>query len=186
MKNLIRWVFSIALIFSFIKANCQETVSSPQFRREFLERINRVRQQGCNCGVTYMPPAPPLVWNDMLEISAMGHAADMANQNFFSHTSLDGRTMQYRIGAAGYTYKGYKSYAVGENIAFGPQTIAEVMQGWFKSPGHCKNLMNPGFKEIGVALDNTYWVEDFGGREAFSAQMQRMIKSGRVHLIERE
>jgi uncharacterized protein YkwD len=71
---------------------------------------------------------------------------------------------------------------IGENIAFGPPTIAEVMQGWFNSPGHCKNLMNPEFKEIGVAEDRTYWVQDFGGREAFSPQMQQMIKSGRYRL----
>jgi uncharacterized protein YkwD len=129
-----------------------------------------------------MPPAPALTWNYQLELSAMGHATDMANQNYFSHTSLDGRAMQDRIRAAGYTYNGFKKYMIGENIAFGPPTIAEVMQGWFNSPGHCKNLMNPEFKEIGVAEDRTYWVQDFGGREAFSPQMQQMIKSGRYRL----
>jgi len=60
-----------------------------------------------------------------------------------------------------------------------------VMQGWFHSPGHCKNLMNPAFKEIGIAENNTYWVQDFGGREEFSPEEQRMIKSGRYKLIER-
>jgi uncharacterized protein YkwD len=186
MKNIFKVLFTIALASSLLDARCQQTASTPQFRREFLANINRVRQQGCNCGITYMPPAAPLVWNDQLEMAAMGHAADMANQNYFSHTSLDGRSMQDRIGTAGYTYKGYKSYAIGENIAEGPQSIAEVMQGWFKSPGHCKNLMNPQFKEVGVAENAGYWVQDFGGREAFSAEMQKMIKSGRYHLIERE
>ena len=151
-----------------------------------MENINRVRVRGCNCGTVYMPPAPPLVWNEQLEVSAIGHAADMAVQNYFSHTSLDGRTMQDRIRMAGYAYKGFRSYQIGENIAFGPETIAEVMQGWFHSPGHCKNLMNPAFKEIGIAENNTYWVQDFGGREEFSAEEQRMIKSGRYKLIERD
>jgi len=186
MKRLTRWVFTCALLFVVVKANCQQTASTPQFRREFLANINRTRARGCNCGVTYMPPAPPIVWNYQLELAAMGHAADMAERNYFSHTSLDGRTMQYRIGAAGYTFKGFRSYAVGENIAMGPESITEVMEGWFKSPGHCKNLMNPGFKEVGVAENSTYWVQDFGGREAFSAEMQRMIKSGQVRVIERQ
>jgi hypothetical protein len=58
------------------------------------------------------------------------------------------------------------------------------MNGWFKSPGHCKNLMNPAFKEIGIALYNTYWVQDFGGRESFTEEQQKMIKSGKAKLIE--
>ena len=186
MKQLNRSVYTVILLFLFIAVSGRQTASSLQFRREFLENINRTRQKGCTCGITYMPPAPPLVWNDQLEIAAMGHAADMANQNYFSHTSKDGRTMQDRIRAAGYTYHGYKGYMIGENIAEGPQTIAEVMQGWFKSEGHCKNLMNPGFKEVGIALYNSYWVQDFGGRESFSPEVQKLIKSGKYHLVEKE
>ena len=186
MKQFIKGVITLIALCALSRAYAQETVSTPQFRRDFLREINQVRQTGCNCGGTYMPPVAPLVWNDQLEISSIGHAADMARRNYFSHTSLDGRTMQDRIRAAGYTYKGYKSYAIGENIAEGPESIAEVMQGWFHSPGHCKNLMSPQFKEVGVAFNNTYWVQDFGGREAFSAYEQKMMKSGRYHLIEKE
>jgi len=186
MKHLTRGLFSLILIFTGIKAYAQQTVSTPQFRREFLEYINRTRQKGCTCGITYMPPAPPLVWNSQLEIAAIGHAMDMANKNYFSHTSLDGRTMGDRISAAGFTYTGYKSFIIGENIAQGQLSIAEVMQGWFKSTGHCRNLMNPGFREVGIALYNSYWVQDFGGREPFSAEEQKGIKSGKYKLIEKE
>jgi len=94
--------------------------------------------------------------------------------------------MQDRIVMAGYIFKGYRSFMVGENIAEGQMSIAQVMQGWIKSEGHCKNLMNPGFKEIGVAENNHYWVQDFGGRESFSAEQQRLIKSGKYRLIEKE
>ena len=66
-----------------------------------------------------------------------------------------------------------------------PRTHAEVMDGWFKSDGHCRNLMNPGFKEVGVAEYDTYWVQEFGGREAFSEEQQRLIKSGRIKIIQR-
>jgi uncharacterized protein YkwD len=149
-----------------------------QFKQDFLEQINRVRQKGCNCGTTYMPPAAPLVWNNYLQKSAEGHAWDMSNNNYFSHTSKDGRKMEDRIVLAGYTFKGYKSFMAGENIAFGQQSIDEVMAGWFKSEGHCKNLMNPHFKEIGVAENHHYWVQDFGDREPFSAQEQQWIKKG--------
>jgi len=184
MRKFTRTIFILLILLSGYTANCQQTVSSPQFRREFLNAINRVRQQGCTCGTTYMPPAPPLVWNNQLEIAAIGHARDMATNDYFSHSSKDGRNVEDRVVLAGYTFKGYRSFAVGENIAEGQMSIAEVMQGWFKSPGHCKNLMNPAFKEVGVAETNTYWVQDFGGRQSFTPEEQRMIKSGRYRLIE--
>jgi len=161
----------------------QQTFSTPQFRREFLSYINQKRAIGCTCGVNYMPPAPPLKWNYQLEVIAAGHAVDMARNNYFSHTSLDGRTMENRINGGGYTINGYRSIEIGENIAFGQESIAEVMQGWFKSAGHCRNLMNPRFKEVGIAEDKKYWVQDFGGREPFTPEQQRLLKSGRYRIV---
>lgn len=157
-----------------------------RFKQEFLDYINQARHDGCNCGHTYMPPAPPLIWNDQLEIAALGHAEDMATKNYFSHTSKDGRSMADRITYAGYYFKGYKSFTVGENIASGQLNIPEVMTGWLKSEGHCKNLMNPAFKEVGVAQFRNYWVQDFGGRESFSPEVQKLIKSGKYKLIQKE
>ena len=179
-KLLSKIIFTLAALFTFVGAYAQ---SDAQFRNEFLARINLTRQKGCNCGGQFMPPAPPLTWNNKLEDAADGHARDMAKRNYFSHTSKDGRSMETRIVTAGYIFKGFKSFAIGENIAQGQQSIAEVMDGWFKSEGHCKNLMNPSFKEVGVAEYKTYWVQDFGGREAFSAQQQKLIKAGKYRLV---
>ena len=87
---------------------------------------------------------------------------------------------------AGYGFKGYRTYAIGENIAQGQTSIAEVMNGWLHSEGHCRNLMNPAFREVGVAEIDNYWVQDFGGREAFSEREQQLIKSGRYKLVQKE
>ena len=45
------------------------------------------------------------------------------------------------------------------------------MAGWLKSEGHCRNIMNGSFKELGVGYAanasssyRTYWVQDFGAR----------------------
>jgi uncharacterized protein YkwD len=157
-----------------------------RFKDEFLTRINQIRHKGCNCGHLFMPPAAPLSWNTDLEYAARGHALDMSERNYFSHTSKSGWSMSDRAIAAGYGYKGFKSYAVGENIARGQMSIAEVMNGWLHSEGHCRNLMNPAFKEVGVAQIDNYWVQDFGGREAFSAREQQMIKSGKYRLIQKD
>jgi len=178
MKKLILGGLFVAITFFGMIGHTQQTPGYTDFKHEFLNRINSVRAKGCNCGVTYMPPAPPLVWNDDLQKSAEGHAWDMSNNKYFSHTSKDGRNMEDRIVAAGYKFNGYKSFMIGENIAMGQESIPEVMAGWFKSEGHCKNLMNPGFKEVGVAENHLYWVQDFGGRESFSSSEQAMIKHG--------
>jgi uncharacterized protein YkwD len=182
MKN-----FFLAIITAFLGvlsvAFTQHRSNDQPFKQAFLDRINAVRQNGCKCGITYMPPAPPLAWNTELEQAAQAHAEDMYKRNYFSHISKNGLTPQDRIIKAGYTFKGYKSFAAGENIAQGQQQIDEVMTGWIKSEGHCKNLMNPAFKEVGVAVDHDYWVQDFGGREPFSAEEQKMINSGQYKLL---
>lgn len=138
--------------------------SSNAFQSEFLQRINEVRAKGCNCGKTYMPPVPPLVWNTQLQIAALRHAMDMSRNKYFSHISKSGKTSKDRIMNEGYTIVGYKKYFVGENIAWGQRTIREVMEGWLKSEGHCRNIMNKSFREVGISMENYYWVQDFGGR----------------------
>ena len=183
-----RFIFggAITLIFLTSVSAIPQHINKDLFKEEFLTRINQIRQKGCNCGHTFMPPAPPITWNDQLEYAARGHALDMSERNYFSHTSKNGKSMSDRVIDAGYYFKGYKTFTVGENIAKGQMSIAEVMNGWLHSEGHCHNLMNPAFKEVGVAEIDHYWVQDFGGREAFSPREQEMIKSGRYKLIQKK
>ena len=87
----------------------------------------------------------------------------MAAQNYFSHTSADGRTVANRIDATGYLWD-----ALGENIAAGYPTVNAVIDGWMASDGHCANVMAPNFTEVGLACVpgtsssayNTYWTMD--------------------------
>lgn len=96
--------------------------------------------------------------DDRLTAAAQGHSTDMANQNYFSHTSKDGRTFDQRIRAAGYPRPG------GENIAKGQRTAESVMKAWMDSPGHRRNIENCEFKAIGVGLDTRgfVWTQNFG------------------------
>ena len=136
------------------------------FRAGLLARINQVRASGADCGVDgVFGAASALTWNDKLTVAAEGHSQDMAAKNYFSHTSADGRTLADRINAAGYAWS-----SAGENIAAGYPTIDAVMNGWIASPGHCANLMNAGFAEVGVVCVpgsagdtySTYWTMDLG------------------------
>ncbi|PWJ39250.1 CAP domain-containing protein [Sediminitomix flava] len=124
---------------------------------KILELVNEVRAEGCDCGGQYYPPVAPVTWNAKLAASSYKHSKDMSDHNYFSHTSLDGRSAGDRITAEGYQWRTY-----GENIAMGYRTPETVMAGWIASPGHCKNLMNGNFKELGVGIYNYYWTQNFG------------------------
>lgn len=124
-----------------------------------LQLVNNVRQAGCTCGSTVMPPVGVVTWNDQLAAAALAHSTDMNSNNYFSHTGLNGSTAGDRISAAGYIWRTY-----GENIAKGYSTEQAVMDGWIISEGHCKNIMSPQFKEMGVARVSTYWSQEFGSR----------------------
>lgn len=124
-----------------------------------LQLVNSTRQSGCTCGSTVMPPVAIVTWNDQLATAALNHSNDMYSNNYFSHTGLNGSSAGDRIAAAGYTWRAY-----GENIAKGYSTEQTVIDGWLKSEGHCKNIMSPLFKEMGVARIGTYWTQEFGNK----------------------
>jgi uncharacterized protein YkwD len=166
MKRVLGGILVLTSLFAFTSVHF--VPASESFRREALSRINALRSKGCNCGNKYMPPVEPLEWNANLEISAYNHAADMYNRHYFSHYSLDGRKLRDRNILAGYVFSGYQSFRIGENIAQGQRTLREVMHDWANSPDHCKNIMDPTFKEVAVALVNGYWVQDFGVRIPFN------------------
>lgn len=124
-----------------------------------LQLVNDVRTKGCTCGTTVMPAVGTLTWNDQLAKAGYDHSVDMNKNDYFSHTGLDGSNPGQRITAAGYTWSSY-----GENIANGYTTEQAVMNGWLNSEGHCKNIMNGGFKDIGAGRDGNYWTQVFGSK----------------------
>jgi len=126
-----------------------------------LALVNEARARGARCGTRPFSPAPPLALSGTLATVAYGHAADMAAHHYFEHADLAGRTPADRVRATGYREK-----LVGENIAYGPQTVDEAVQGWLHSPDHCENLMDPRFAEMGLAFaagrgaqHGLYWVQ---------------------------
>jgi len=61
-----------------------------------IDKINSLRQSGCNCGTIYMPPVPNLAPNKQLQDAALAHAQDMAKRNYFDHLSPEGGTPEER------------------------------------------------------------------------------------------
>jgi uncharacterized protein YkwD len=145
-----------------ISANC----GLSNFASEALQRLNAYRASGASCGTAgYFPPATALRWNTPLIASATGHSKDMVARNYFSHTGSDGSNAGQRDTAAGYSWWGW-----GENIAAGQTSVASVVGAWMSSPGHCANIMNAKFRDVGLACVKgtssntyrTYWSMELG------------------------
>ena len=114
--------------------------------KQLLNLVNAARAEPRTCGTQAFTATTPLSWNDTLASAANSHTRNMANGNFFDHLDHDGRTPGDRAELAGYIAKN-----IGENIAAGLDTPRKVVDGWLASPGHCANLMNPQFRELGAA-----------------------------------
>ena len=141
-------------------------VSEQAAGQRVLDLVNRARATRRSCGNRNFNAARPLRWNDSLAEASQVHADDMARYNYFSHSGRDGSDPAQRVERAGYRYR-----STGENIAAGQMKPEDAVAGWIKSPGHCANLMNPAFTEMGVAYAvdpasemGVYWSQAFGTR----------------------
>ncbi|WP_122455544.1 CAP domain-containing protein [Pseudomonas viridiflava] len=135
--------------------------------QKVLEMINVARTAPRHCGTQAFPATTPLAWNATLGTAAQAHSQSMANNNFFDHKDREGRMPGDRAELAGYI-----GQQVGENIAAGQDTARKVVDGWLASPGHCANLMNAGFRELGAAYATDpksdagiYWTAMFGTQQ---------------------
>jgi len=102
----------------------------------------------------------PLTLSAELSKVARIKSQDMADKNYFSHTSPTYGDPFAMMKSFGIKY-GY----AGENIAKGYNSAESVMNGWMNSSGHRANILNPNFKTIGVgyvkANGTTYWTQMF-------------------------
>jgi uncharacterized protein YkwD len=105
---------------------------------------------------------PPLLGSQLLDRSAQGWTNAMVSSDVFSH----GTNFAARISAAGYDWR-----AAGENIATGFQTPAGVVRAWMASTGHCQNILNPTYGNVGTGISRRpvsgwasgagTWTQDF-------------------------
>jgi uncharacterized protein YkwD len=137
--------------------------SGATIRARVVELVNEARSRRRKCGSERFAAAPPLRASRDLNEAAASHARDMARKRYFEHRGRDGSEPKDRVRRAG-----YQSRLTGENIALGPVSAEEVVAGWLDSPGHCANIMDSRFRDIGVGLASgkkrgeIYWVQTFG------------------------
>jgi uncharacterized protein YkwD len=116
---------------------------------------------------------PRLRENQRLNRSAQGWTNVMVTHRDFSH----GADFAARISAVGFDWSN-----VGENIATGYSTPARVVTAWMASKGHCQNILNPQYRDVGTGVSDRSiagysslagtWTQDFAllmGQHAPSA-----------------
>ena len=122
------------------------------FERQVVALVNQERQAA---GLA------PLRVNARLSEMARAKAADMRDNNYFSHNSpVYGSPFDMMR-----TF-GIRFTSAGENIARGQQSPESVMRAWMNSPGHRANILDPRYDQIGVGFVQgsrgaTYWVQAF-------------------------
>ncbi|MFZ4828731.1 MAG: CAP domain-containing protein [Phototrophicaceae bacterium] len=90
----------------------------------------------------------PLRINPILTRAALLHSQDQATQQLLSHDGSDGSQVADRVSRAGYSWR-----IIGENVLLQhAQDAGDAFLGWWSSPPHQKNMMNPDFEEIGIAF----------------------------------
>lgn len=160
-------IAAVALLVVAASASAADTFvareSSAQVRARVVELVNQARARGRKCGRERFAPTHPLTIARQLNKAAEAHARDMARKKYFEHRGSDGSEPRDRVKRTGYQWR-----LTGENIALGPESAEEVVAGWLASPGHCANIMEPRFSEIGVGVaagkkrGQIYWVQEFG------------------------
>lgn len=104
----------------------------------------------------------PVVLDPTLCDVADAYACEMIAGDFFAHENpRTGTGAGRRLTAAGYIY-----YAMGENLAVGHDSAEDVVAAWLASPEHRANILDPAWREVGVAVRNGgdygwYWVQEF-------------------------
>ncbi|WP_293312736.1 CAP domain-containing protein [Pedobacter sp. UBA5917] len=136
----------------------KEAVPTPETEiNQLIDKINLLRQSGCNCGTDYMPPVPNLSLNNFLQHAALAHASDMAQRNYFNHLPPEGTSPNERAASAGYT-----GIFISENLAEGYKNADQVIAAWKNSVSHCKAMMDAQNKEAGAGEKQNFWVVNFG------------------------
>ncbi|HEY2160118.1 MAG TPA: CAP domain-containing protein [Solirubrobacteraceae bacterium] len=138
--------------------------ASPQTLRSAV--VCLVNQQRTKRGL------PPLTASDQLDRSAQGWTQTMVRTRRFTHGPGD--AFARRISATGYSWQ-----TAGENIATGFPTPRSVVAGWMASTDHCRNILNPSFRDVGTGESDSAvgtfasgpatWTQDFGLRMRASA-----------------
>ena len=92
--------------------------------------------------------------NGKLSHAGLRHARDMVRHGYFSHNGSGGEDFVQRILDTNYV-PASASFSLAENLAWGSPGVSSpraTVNDWMSSPGHRRNILQRGFREIGIAI----------------------------------
>lgn len=126
-----------------------------------LQRNLRVNDlnAGLPPGTISANPKQPVAFNLNLIDAARGHNRWMLATGTFSHTGQNGTSTIDRVAASGYGSPA--AFLTGENLAFSgasgvpdvPDLVQKTHDDLFADAGHREILLDPKYREVGVAVD---------------------------------
>jgi uncharacterized protein YkwD len=142
--------------------------------QQAVEQLNALRRQAAPCAAGGVA-MQRLSWESRLAASAAEQARDLALQDRLSHVDSRNRGLGARLRGVGYAAAG-----AGENLAAGQSAIDDTFQAWLASPSHCANLMQPEYRDVGLACVQRrgsryqrFWVAHFGAPVATATATAR-------------
>jgi uncharacterized protein YkwD len=130
---------AIVLAIGVQTAHAGMTVAEHQLARE----INHARVEHGLC---------PLRVSIQLSNAARAHDVEMSTNGFFAHESVDGSPFWRRV-LTWYPPRG-RGWLAGENILWDKAAISSwtMVTRWLHSPPHRAILLNPSWRELGIAV----------------------------------
>jgi hypothetical protein len=130
-------VFILSPVFAFVSM-AQASDITPE---KVVELVNQDR---------ISQNLPSLQMNDLLTRAAQAKVDDMRQEGYFAHTSPMGVTPWHWVQESGYEY-----HFAGENLAIRFTDAEEQERAWMASVKHKENILNPKYRDIGVAVEKT-------------------------------
>ena len=134
---LVTKIIIVSLLFAFYP---QGAFVSPAVENDMVSFTNGYRQ---SLGLK------ALTRNSYLDSVALARVQDMVDRNYFSHYTPDGEKPWEWVDRQQYDFVRF-----GENLAIDFITAKAVLTAFEASPSHNKNVTNPLYADIGVAMVN--------------------------------
>jgi uncharacterized protein YkwD len=122
----------------------------------------------------------PLALSPALASAAASHSRSMLRGGFFAHESQDGSSFVLRLRRF-YRPAGYASWSAGENLLYdtGALDAQTAIRAWLASPEHRRNMLDPSWREVGVAaMHSASAGGTFGGDATWVVTMDFGVRIG--------
>jgi uncharacterized protein YkwD len=125
----------------------------------------------------------PLVLSGALQQAAAFQSRAMLSGGFFDHDAPNGLTFSTRLKRFYAPTAGSGGWSAGENLLYtsGALDADQAIDAWMGSAGHRKNLLDPNWREVGIAsmrASNAGGV--FGGGPTWVVTMDFGVRPGAV------